>query len=911
MVMYMKENKKLVVSILAVLSVLLVTLGLSLAFFNYIGEGVQENAITTGSITFLYTEVDGVGNGISIENAFPTSDEKGKVLTKANEYFDFKVTSNTMSYVSVPYEITARKSKNSNLSDEAVRVYLTELEGLEEKEILLDNYSNLPQTNKTDKYTEKTIYTDEVPINTESYEKNFRLRMWIDEKSDYSSGEYNGKTFTLTVNVYSNSNSNIDTSITTNPKDTSVAMVTANNMYLFDKVENEEVDYTLTVPKEVDSLDITVTPNNMHATSTVEKIDNLANSNNIKRLSYTTKDLSIEPGENYFKAIVTSSDKSKNKEYILKVTREKDKDNSLLILEVDGYSLNPVFDKDILEYDLSLEASSIEIKAETTSKVAQVEGLGVKELSWGENTFEIKVTAQDDSVRTYKITINNIRPTAPVITGGSNSWVTTSPIITLVSQGTAISNVKHYEYYKSTLNVAPTDTTTATGTTTGDITITDEGTTYIWYRTVSNNGYKSLWTSSPQVVKLDKENPKVTVSVKEKIATFTVSDSLGVIAYGVNQSTETEPSYTSITNTTNSNIDWKASAGGNYVIWVKDNAGKTATASFTVSTSIFIAVGKTWTWSSPGAYTFSVPVTGNYKVELWGAAGGSSYYSYSGSVDAGFYPSGSLIAGGRGGYTSGNINLGIAKTLYVHVGAKGTDGIGDKSINATCSYNGGGYGGDQYQGGGAGGGATDIRVINGAWNNFDSLKSRIMVAGAGSGTSNYNNGTAGGAGGGLTGYGGALNPSSASHTIATGGTQTSGGGAGGTTDAWGNPGKFGSGGNSQVGHGSGGGSGYYGGGGSGFIRKGVSSGAGGSSFISGHNGCNAINSSSTSSSISHTGQSVHYSGYKFTNTVMIDGNGYKWTTAKGSYTGMPNFAGTATIAGNTGNGYAKITYLGD
>ena len=40
---------------------------------------------------------------------------------------------------------------------------------------------------------------------------------------------------------------------------------------------------------------------------------------------------------------------------------------------------------------------------------------------------------------------------------------------------------------------------------------------------------------------------------------------------------------------------------------------------------------------------------------------------------------------------------------------------------------------------------------------------------------------------------------------------------------------------------------------------------------------------------------------------MIDGAGYQWTTAKGSYIGMPNLAGTGTMTGNTGHGQVRIT----
>lgn len=87
----------------------------------------------------------------------------------------------------------------------------------------------------------------------------------------------------------------------------------------------------------------------------------------------------------------------------------------------------------------------------------------------------------------------------------------------------------------------------------------------------------------------------------------------------------------------------------------------------------------------------------------------------------------------------------------------------------------------------------------------------------------------------------------------------------------------------------------------------MGSGAGGSSFVSGHSGCDAISATSTSSSIIHTGQAVHYSGFYFSNTVMIDGAGYQWTTSKGSYVGMPNLAGTGTMTGNTGHGQVRIT----
>ena len=110
---------------------------------------------------------------------------------------------------------------------------------------------------------------------------------------------------------------------------------------------------------------------------------------------------------------------------------------------------------------------------------------------------------------------------------------------------------------------------------------------------------------------------------------------------------------------------------------------------------------------------------------------------------------------------------------------------------------------------------------------------------------------------------------------------------------------------SSYGFGSGGGGGYYGGSGT----YGCEGAGGGSSFISGHNGCNAISSASTMTSISHTGKSEHYSGYVFTNTKMIDGKGYQWSNVKGSFVGTPLINGNTKNDGNIGNGYARITLI--
>ena len=282
--------------------------------------------------------------------------------------------------------------------------------------------------------------------------------------------------------------------------------------------------------------------------------------------------------------------------------------------------------------------------------------------------------------------------------------------------------------------------------------------------------------------------------------------------------------------------------------------------------------------------TFTAPVNTSYKIQCWGASGGNSYSDGNNHNNT--------VYGGKGGYCSGEVTFPSDLNIYVYIGQTG------ENINQVQTFNGGGVGGTFYNAR-SGGGATDIRLAEGdTWDDFNSLKSRIIVAAGGGGAQHFWAGCSGGYAGGLSGQDGfeSYYNSQQTYIIATGANQTSGGHAG-YGSVSGTNGTFGYGGNHDLNsHGSGGGGGYYGGGGGGHNSGIVGSGSGGSSFISGHTGCNAISSSSTSSSIVHTGQPNHYSGYVFSNSVMIDGGSI-----------MPSHSG-GTETGHTGNGYCIITW---
>ena len=285
--------------------------------------------------------------------------------------------------------------------------------------------------------------------------------------------------------------------------------------------------------------------------------------------------------------------------------------------------------------------------------------------------------------------------------------------------------------------------------------------------------------------------------------------------------------------------------------------------------------------------TFKAPITGDYKIELWGAQGGD----YQNNTEGG--------NGHHGGYTSGIIHLEEGTKLYVYVG-QGLSCRNCASFNATRTSTGSGN---------PGGGATDIRLVPGQWDSLVGLRSRIMVAGGGGSSEG---GNWGGEAGGLVGY-----LSTRNSYINTGGSQV-GPGVGQENPSGCATGGFGYGSSC----GATGGGGYYGGGGASHI---YGSGSGGSSFISGHLGAVAVTSSSDttprkdSNNVKCTAESAktditcsyHYSGYKFTNTVMIDGLGYEWNTdVTTNRVGNPTVTNSsATEYGHTGNGYARITVL--
>ena len=261
-----------------------------------------------------------------------------------------------------------------------------------------------------------------------------------------------------------------------------------------------------------------------------------------------------------------------------------------------------------------------------------------------------------------------------------------------------------------------------------------------------------------------------------------------------------------------------------------------------------------------------IPKSGYYKLETWGAQGGTYNSSY---------------LGGYGSYSTGYAYFDKGTTIYINVGGQSTGYSG--------GYNGGGgavVATDSRGKGFGGGGATHIATKSGVLSTLASNKSDILIIAGGGGGAAYFSGetaTSGNAGGYLGTSG------TSTHNISgTGGSQTAAGHANNNSVAYGGFGYGGTG--VGIYSSAGGGGGLYGGGG-GYTAAGLSnaSGGGGSGYIA------------NTTLISSPSITKHMTCYNCSTSA----------TDTTKTLSNSNVSDTPTIDySKSGNGYSRITFIG-
>lgn len=88
--------------------------------------------------------------------------------------------------------------------------------------------------------------------------------------------------------------------------------------------------------------------------------------------------------------------------------REKSNNNDLSSLSVEGFSLTPDFSKNQLEYSVEVpaETEKVKINASKADGYSSMDGVGEKEVSEGDNRFEIKVTSETGREKIYVVHVN-------------------------------------------------------------------------------------------------------------------------------------------------------------------------------------------------------------------------------------------------------------------------------------------------------------------------------------------------------------------------------------------------------------------------------------------------------------------------------------------------------------------------
>lgn len=198
------SSKFILFSIILVTILVIIVIVLSFAVFkraessseldghNKDGDSNKNKHFTNISMT--YTENT---NGISIQDALPTSDAIGKALSGKGEYFDFTIQTNVSKNASVSYEIAVIKDKKSTIDDSTVKLYLEkQVSGSYEQVTEPTIFQPIQKASKIGspknsmilyKVTRKKKGTD-----------HYRLRMWLKEDANIQVDQ----SFTIKVNVY-------------------------------------------------------------------------------------------------------------------------------------------------------------------------------------------------------------------------------------------------------------------------------------------------------------------------------------------------------------------------------------------------------------------------------------------------------------------------------------------------------------------------------------------------------------------------------------------------------------------------------------------------------------------------------------------------------------------------------------
>lgn len=198
------SSKKVLLGIFGTMILVVAVIGVSFAMFYFSMKLSNENSLTTGTISMAFQDT----TYIDIEDALPMTDAEGMAMTGDMQYMDFTVTTNISGKTSIFYEISAVDEtitdENVKVPYENLKIYIYDKDNKENAKPIL--YSDLEEPTLHDDITGKAQEKDKLLLSdiinneqgTGEIIKSYRLKMWIDEKTEDVSIP---KTFKLKVRL--------------------------------------------------------------------------------------------------------------------------------------------------------------------------------------------------------------------------------------------------------------------------------------------------------------------------------------------------------------------------------------------------------------------------------------------------------------------------------------------------------------------------------------------------------------------------------------------------------------------------------------------------------------------------------------------------------------------------------------
>lgn len=123
------------------------------------------------------------------------------------------------------------------------------------------------------------------------------------------------------------------------------------------------------------------------------------------------------------------------------------KNNNLKNLSISGYELSPTFNSNTTQYKVDVDSNTeqITINATKEDSKASISGTGTHDVSEGENKFNITVTAENGSTKTYTVIVNVIDPNPIKATINNQEY-------TIVKRESALETPNGFEKTKITIN---------------------------------------------------------------------------------------------------------------------------------------------------------------------------------------------------------------------------------------------------------------------------------------------------------------------------------------------------------------------------------------------------------------------------------------------------------------------------